>query len=82
MAGARDDVAMRVAEPFGRVADRLDAALVEGHRIEMADLLDLEADVERLADRVDAVADAPVHRVEHFLVRRADVDGEHRPCRR
>ena len=42
----------------------------------MADLLDLELDVERLADQRDAVADARVHRVERLLVRRADVDGE------
>ena len=42
----------------------------------MADLLDLELDVERLADERDAVADAGVHRVERLLVGRADVDGE------
>ena len=49
--GAGDDVPVRIAEPFGRIAHGLDAILVERHRIEMADLLDLEADVERLADR-------------------------------
>ena len=80
MAGAGDDVAVRVAEPLGGVADRPDAAGVEGDRIEMADLLDLVPDVERLADRVDAVADAAVHRVELFLLGRADVDGEDSPA--
>ena len=40
-----------VAEPLGGVADRLDATLVERDRVEMADLLDLDFDAERLADR-------------------------------
>ena len=78
MAGARDDVAVRVAEPLGGVADRLHAPLVEGDRIEMPDRLDLEADIHRLAYLLDAGLDACPHLVQHLLVGRADIDREHR----
>ncbi len=42
MAGAGDDVAVAVAEPFRRVADGGDASLVEGRRVELADDLAVE----------------------------------------
>src|SRR5690606_17663030 len=79
MPGTGHDVAMRVAEPLRSVADRPDAALVEGDRIELTGHLDLDADRKPFADRRDAVAYAGFHRLERRLVRRAYVDGEDRP---
>lgn len=59
---------MSVAEPLGGIAYRLYTAFVEGDRIEMADLLDLVCDVQRVAHKLDTIPDAGVHLVQHRLV--------------
>ena len=64
VAGARDDVGVGEAEPLGGITHGLHAGHVEGHRIEMAHLVDGDIDIERLGNRIDAVLDPLAHRIE------------------
>ena len=76
MARAGDDVAVRVAEPLGGVADRLHEARIEGDRVEVAGHLDGDAEAEGLRDLRRPRLDLRLHGVERRLVGRADVDGK------
>ena len=77
MAGARHDIAVRIAKPLGRAPDGADTAIVEFDWVELAGLLDLHLEANFPADLGCASAKLGFHIVNYLLFRVAEIDGEY-----
>src|SRR5690606_28244237 len=51
----RDDIAMRIAQPFCSITNGFDAILVESDRFKVSDRLNIRTDIKRFRDQFDAL---------------------------
>src|ERR1700722_13343299 len=75
MPGARNDIAVRKAEVFGRPAHRADAAFVERNWRIVKDLLDIGGQADRAYDLPDAFLQRGVHLAQSGVNRMTEIHG-------
>ena len=77
MPGARDDIHMRITQPFSGAAHRTDTVFIKLHRIKAANELDLKAQARRITNFLCALAQPRFHILHNLFFRVAEINCEH-----